>query len=133
MDNQVKKGYFGKPLVRGKAVGAQKGLVDKINKLCEVLENIAGLRGCKIYKPESGAWHINPSDAGSPIGDNDSMAGEGGVPPGYAEMQNAVVDVQWVEPESANAPALLQVKRGKVLVKDVGEWETVIDFARYDA
>ena len=137
MNNQVKRGYFGKPLVKGKAVGAQRGLVDKINRLCEVLENMTGIRGLKIYKPESGAWIVNPSDATSPIGENDEPGGGSGVPPGYTEMSNAAVDVRWLNPDHTDGSSgiyKLQIKRGKVLVKDVDEdWSDLLEFKEYDA
>lgn len=133
-NTQVAHRYFGPPLEAGKAFGVMP-IRTKINKICDVLENITGVNGTRIIKPEAGGWVIDGASGTTPM-TTDELGIGSGVPDGYTQMEDAIVDMRWMYPEHAEGETdkyEIQVKRGKVLVKDVGDWETAIEFAKYNA
>jgi hypothetical protein len=63
-------------LKKGKAIGAQKGLADSLNKLFEIMENIEGIGGVNIAK-DGVDWKVMIDQTEAPSG--------GGIPDGYEE------------------------------------------------
>lgn len=63
-DTQPAPNYFGPPLKEGEPLARQRGLVRKINMLCEVLEGLRGLRSLLINKPANAprSWSVYNSD-----------------------------------------------------------------------
>lgn len=121
---QIALGFFGPPLKPGQPLARQKDMARKVNMLCEVLESLRGMGGLRFVKPVSARDWALVDGARNP----DWTGGSGGgVPEGYEEI-DAVVDVQWDESSHA-----LQIKRAKVLAKDVGEWENLVVFEAFDA
>lgn len=123
---QIALGFFGPPLKPGEPLARQKDMARKVNLLCEVLESLRGMGGLRFVKPVSARdWSLvdgarNPDWTGG---------SGGGVPEGFTELEDAVVDIQWDE-----SGTKLQVKRGTILAKDVDtEWTDLVDFEQFDA
>jgi len=123
-NSQFAYGYFGRPLIPGAALAKQPELARKINLLCDVLEGLAGVAGLRVTKPDAAprAWQISAEFA------NSDGTVSGGVPDGFVEVEDAVVDIEW----DASSHSL-RVKRATILAKDVGEWEELIQFQEFDA
>lgn len=116
---------FTTKIKKGKAIGAQAGLSDDLTKVFSILENLEGIGGVEI-KRDGVFWRIaiTSSMAGS-------SGSSGGIPTGWSERADAIVDIQW-----DSTYHKLQVKRGTVLVKDSTEdasWSDLLTFAEYDA
>lgn len=108
---------FTTKIKKGKAIGAQKGLSDDLEKVFTILENLEGIGGVEI-KRDGVFWRIAVTS---------SMAGgggsSGGVPTGYTERSNSIVDMQ----VSDTDPKKVQIKRGTVLCKDVdASWSDLL-------
>lgn len=109
---------FNCKIKKGKAIGAQKGLVDDLKKLFSIVENMEGIGGIEI-KRDGVFWRfaITSSMAGG------GGSSSGGVPTGYTERSNSIVDIQ----VSDTDPKKIQVKRGTVLCKDVdASWSDLL-------
>ena len=72
-NTQVAHRYFGPPLEAGKAFGVMP-IRAKINKICDVLENITGVNGTRIIKPEAGGWVIDGAN-GTTVNSTDILGG----------------------------------------------------------
>lgn len=100
---------FNCKIKKGKAIGAQKGLADDLEKLFSILENLEGIGGIEV-KRDGLYWRIAVTSTAVGGG-----ASSGGVPTGYTERSNSIVDQQ----VSDTDPKKVQIKRGTVLCKDV--------------
>lgn len=65
-NTQVAHRYFGDPLTAGKAFGVMP-IREKINKICDVLENMVGVNGTRIHKPTVGGWIVDGASGASGV------------------------------------------------------------------
>lgn len=106
----------------GKAIGAQTDFAETINTLIDFVKNLEGAGDILLDRGSFPTCRIKMR----PANDNPN----GGIPPGYEERANSIVDIQW--DSSAHK---LQIKRGTVLVKTgtVGTtWSDVIVFEEFN-
>ena len=104
------------------AIGAQKGFADAFNALVDFAEKLEGAGNIKVDKSNWPNVRITLSSENPPP--------PSGIPPGYEELSDSIVDIQW-----DSTSHKIQIKRGTVLVKTgtVGtSWSDLLTFEEYN-
>ena len=113
---------FFRRLIKGKAIGAQKGFADSYNSIIDILENMEGAGDITIDRSNPKHWRIKKAN----VGETEQTGS--GIPDGYSEEER-VTQIQW-----DNSAKKLQVKKATVLIKDEdASWTDLLTFAEYDA